>query len=59
MILLFLVKKFSVLVYKFSCRSSLEKYAPLDWVGYFDEEKDISIPDSNDVSVDNLKIFQY
>ncbi|KAH9725472.1 protein phosphatase methylesterase 1 [Citrus sinensis] len=28
---------------------SLEKYAPLDWVGYFDEEKDISIPDSNDV----------
>ncbi|KAH9725471.1 protein phosphatase methylesterase 1 [Citrus sinensis] len=29
--------------------SSLEKYAPLDWVGYFDEEKDISIPDSNDV----------
>ncbi|KAL9432390.1 hypothetical protein AB3S75_027425 [Citrus x aurantiifolia] len=30
-------------------QSSLEKYAPLDWVGYFDEEKDISIPDSNDV----------
>lgn len=30
-------------------QSSLEKYAPLDWEGYFDEEKDISIPDSNDV----------
>lgn len=30
-------------------QSSLEKYAPLDWVGYFDEEKDISIPDLNDV----------
>ncbi|KAJ0085340.1 hypothetical protein Patl1_07688 [Pistacia atlantica] len=30
-------------------QSSLQKYSPLDWLGYFDEEKDISIPDSNDV----------
>ncbi|XP_031248779.1 protein phosphatase methylesterase 1-like isoform X2 [Pistacia vera] len=30
-------------------RSSLQKYSPLDWLGYFDEEKDIPIPDSNDV----------
>ncbi|KAL5776204.1 hypothetical protein ACOSP7_009130 [Xanthoceras sorbifolium] len=30
-------------------QSSLQKYSPLDWSGYFDEEKDVSIPDSNDV----------
>ncbi|KAH7568333.1 hypothetical protein JRO89_XS07G0277400 [Xanthoceras sorbifolium] len=35
-------------------RSSLQKYSPLDWSGYFDEEKDVSIPDSNDVSVENV-----
>ncbi|KAG9145909.1 hypothetical protein Leryth_019580 [Lithospermum erythrorhizon] len=29
--------------------SSSEKYAPLDWVGYFDEEEDVSIPESTDV----------
>ncbi|XP_044480356.1 protein phosphatase methylesterase 1-like isoform X1 [Mangifera indica] len=32
-----------------AARSSLQKYSPLDWSGYFDEEKDVSIPDSNDV----------
>lgn len=30
-------------------QSSLEKYAPLDWVGYFDEEEDVCIPDSTNV----------
>ncbi|KAJ4713798.1 Protein phosphatase methylesterase 1 [Melia azedarach] len=30
-------------------QNSLQKYAPLDWSGYFDEEKDVSIPDSSDV----------
>ncbi|XP_044510426.1 protein phosphatase methylesterase 1-like isoform X5 [Mangifera indica] len=30
-------------------QSSPQKYSPLDWSGYFDEEKDVSIPDSNDV----------
>ncbi|GAA0185321.1 protein modifying enzyme [Lithospermum erythrorhizon] len=30
-------------------QSSSEKYAPLDWVGYFDEEEDVSIPESTDV----------
>lgn len=29
--------------------SSSEKYKPLDWTSYFDEEDDIKIPDSNDV----------
>ncbi|XP_044510423.1 protein phosphatase methylesterase 1-like isoform X2 [Mangifera indica] len=32
-----------------AARSSPQKYSPLDWSGYFDEEKDVSIPDSNDV----------
>ncbi|TXG53462.1 hypothetical protein EZV62_022631 [Acer yangbiense] len=30
-------------------QSSLQKYSPLDWSCYFDEEQDVSIPDSNDV----------
>uniref|UniRef100_A0A2P2JXW8 Protein phosphatase methylesterase 1 n=1 Tax=Rhizophora mucronata TaxID=61149 RepID=A0A2P2JXW8_RHIMU len=29
-------------------RSSSEKYAPLDWRGFFDREEDFCIPDSND-----------
>ncbi|KAJ0025566.1 hypothetical protein Pint_07557 [Pistacia integerrima] len=35
-------------------QSSLQKYSPLDWLGYFDEEKDISILDSNDEQKDQL-----
>ncbi|MQM07354.1 hypothetical protein Taro_040184, partial [Colocasia esculenta] len=30
-------------------QSSLKKYAPLDWLGFFDEEVDITIPGKNDV----------
>ncbi|XP_044475067.1 protein phosphatase methylesterase 1-like isoform X2 [Mangifera indica] len=30
-------------------KSSVQKYSPLDWLVYFDEEKDVSIPNSNDV----------
>ncbi|XP_044475066.1 protein phosphatase methylesterase 1-like isoform X1 [Mangifera indica] len=30
-------------------QSSVQKYSPLDWLVYFDEEKDVSIPNSNDV----------
>ncbi|XP_038718017.1 protein phosphatase methylesterase 1-like isoform X2 [Tripterygium wilfordii] len=30
-------------------QSSLQKYSPLDWKDYFDQEDDIKIPDSNDV----------
>lgn len=30
-------------------QASSEKYSPLDWKGYFDQEDDICIPDSNDV----------
>lgn len=32
------------------CRISSQKYAPIDWLGYFDQEDDIRIQDSNDVS---------
>ncbi|XP_038890776.1 protein phosphatase methylesterase 1 isoform X1 [Benincasa hispida] len=32
-----------------SYRNSSQKYLPLDWLGYFDQEDDISIPDSNEV----------
>lgn len=35
------------------CRSSSEKYAPLDWSNYFDKEDDVAIPESNDVSLQN------
>lgn len=37
----------------FFCRSSSEKYAPLDWSVYFDKEDDVAIPESNDVSLQN------
>ncbi|XP_027150654.1 protein phosphatase methylesterase 1 [Coffea eugenioides] len=30
-------------------QTSSQKYAPLDWSGYFDREDDVSIPGSNDV----------
>ncbi|CAL5414311.1 unnamed protein product [Camellia sinensis] len=30
-------------------QTSSQKYSPLDWLGYFDQEDDIHIPDSNDV----------
>ncbi|KAL5993277.1 hypothetical protein ACLOJK_014201 [Asimina triloba] len=30
-------------------RSSLQKYSPLEWKGYFDQEDDVTIPESNDV----------
>ncbi|KAF5727075.1 hydrolase family protein [Tripterygium wilfordii] len=30
-------------------QSSLQKYSPLDWKDYFDQEDDIKIPDTNDV----------
>lgn len=30
-------------------QKSSEKYSPLDWKGYFDQEDDVSIPDSNHV----------
>ncbi|KAG5224562.1 hydrolase family protein [Salix suchowensis] len=29
--------------------SSLKKYVPLEWTGFFDKEEDVCIPDSNDV----------
>ncbi|KAG7025174.1 Protein phosphatase methylesterase 1, partial [Cucurbita argyrosperma subsp. argyrosperma] len=29
--------------------NSSQKYLPLDWLGYFDQEEDISIPNSNEV----------
>ncbi|XP_034675692.1 protein phosphatase methylesterase 1 isoform X1 [Vitis riparia] len=32
-----------------SHRTSLQKYAPLEWSAYFDQEDDVCIPDSNDV----------
>lgn len=32
------------------CRSSSQKYGPLDWSDYFDKEDDVQISDSNDVS---------
>lgn len=32
------------------CRNSREKYAPLDWSGYFDKEEDVKIPESDDAS---------
>jgi hypothetical protein len=28
---------------------SLHKYAPLDWSAYFDEERRVAIPDTEDV----------
>ncbi|EHA8587038.1 putative protein phosphatase methylesterase 1 [Cocos nucifera] len=34
---------------KKSGRSSLEKYAPLEWSGYFDKEEDVTIPGTNNV----------
>lgn len=33
------------------CRNSSQKYLPLEWLEYFDQEDDISIPNSNDVSI--------
>ncbi|XP_058090080.1 uncharacterized protein LOC131236713 isoform X2 [Magnolia sinica] len=30
-------------------QSSLQKYSPLDWKGYFDQEEDVTIAGSNDV----------
>ncbi|RZC54536.1 hypothetical protein C5167_013381 [Papaver somniferum] len=30
-------------------QTSKQKYAPIEWLGYFDKEEDIKIPDSNDV----------
>ncbi|KAI8568047.1 hypothetical protein RHMOL_Rhmol02G0167300 [Rhododendron molle] len=30
-------------------QASLQKYSPIGWLGYFDQEDDIHIPDSNDV----------
>lgn len=35
----------------FCCRSSLQKYAPLDWSAYFDREDDIRIKDTENVSL--------
>lgn len=34
----------------FECRNLSEKYAPLDWNGYFDREEDVKIPDTDDAS---------
>lgn len=47
---------------KLFCRTSSQKYSPLDWSDYFDREEDVSIPDSNDVSIDgfhNSSILQF
>lgn len=33
------------------CRTSSQKYSALDWKGFFDQEEDIRIPDSDDVSL--------
>lgn len=30
-------------------KTSLKNYSPIDWLGYFDQEDDICLPDSNDV----------
>lgn len=32
------------------CRTLSQKYAPLDWSDYFDQEDDVRIPDSDNVS---------
>lgn len=38
-------------------RSSSEKYSPVEWTNYFDKEDDVSIPGSDDVSVNEC--FQF
>lgn len=40
-----------------SSRTSLQKYAPLEWSAYFDQEDDVCIPDSNDVSDHFIWLF--
>lgn len=36
------------------CRSSSEKYSPVEWTSYFDKEDDISITGSDDVRFNEL-----
>lgn len=50
--------QFTVFVFFFSlnfngfwCRSSLQKYSPLNWSAYFDREDDIRIKDTENVSL--------
>lgn len=40
---------FASLPHRPPTQTSLQKYSPVDWSGYFDQEDDICIPDSNDV----------
>ena len=40
-----------LILIKYCCRSSSKQYSPLDWAGYFDQEEDVCISDTNDVSV--------
>ncbi|EXC01131.1 Protein phosphatase methylesterase 1 [Morus notabilis] len=40
---------FASLPHRPPTQTSLQKYSPVDWLGYFDREDDICIPDSNDV----------
>ncbi|KAK9270214.1 hypothetical protein L1049_025790 [Liquidambar formosana] len=43
------VSAFSSVPHRPSTRSSLQKYSPLNWLGYFDQEDDVCIPNSDDV----------
>lgn len=40
---------FSSIPIRPSSESSLQKYSPLDWLSYFDQEDDVCIPNSSDV----------
>ncbi|XP_057974653.1 uncharacterized protein LOC131162323 isoform X2 [Malania oleifera] len=40
---------FSSIPHRPATQTSQQKYSPLDWLGYFDKEDDICIPNSNDV----------
>ena len=50
LMIVFLVSFKLLIIY---CRSSSEKYSPVDWSVYFDKEDDVAIPESNDVSLQN------
>ncbi|KAI8568045.1 hypothetical protein RHMOL_Rhmol02G0167300 [Rhododendron molle] len=40
-------------------QASLQKYSPIGWLGYFDQEDDIHIPDSNDVNGSFFWLLDY
>ncbi|KAA8528022.1 hypothetical protein F0562_035109 [Nyssa sinensis] len=43
------VSAFSSIPRRPPTQTSSQKYSPLNWLGYFDQEEDVCIPDSNDV----------